>query len=294
VVVYRAYGLNVQSAVPLPILIGEGGVDVVVYRGKADPPPEWDPNRVTWVAIDRDCAVHTVPHVATFVIRDGNSICVDAAQEATDEVLALYLLAAVMALLLYQRRYLVLHASSVSINGAGILFLGVPGAGKSSLAAALIERGHALIADDLSVLSDSLSPLLLPGYPQVRVTGPVAGALGLPFERLHAVAFEDAKFAYRCPQALAKEPVPLRGVYLLTRGDSERVDPLPAKKALLGLLANAYVRFGKPKDGLDFYRAVEMVTNIPVSVVQRSDSLDEGLKRLAHLVEQDVVRRGLP
>lgn len=41
-----------------------------------------------------------------------------------------------------------LHATCVSLGGAGLLCLGVPGSGKSSLALRLMERGWSLVADD--------------------------------------------------------------------------------------------------------------------------------------------------
>ena len=41
-----------------------------------------------------------------------------------------------------------LHATCVAFGGAGLLLLGVPGAGKSSLALRLMERGWSLVADD--------------------------------------------------------------------------------------------------------------------------------------------------
>jgi HPr kinase/phosphorylase len=41
-----------------------------------------------------------------------------------------------------------LNATAVAVNGAGLLFLGAPGAGKSSLALALMAHGATLISDD--------------------------------------------------------------------------------------------------------------------------------------------------
>lgn len=42
----------------------------------------------------------------------------------------------------------IIQASAVAIGGRGLLILGCPGAGKSSLALALIDRGATLIGDD--------------------------------------------------------------------------------------------------------------------------------------------------
>ena len=42
----------------------------------------------------------------------------------------------------------IIQASAVAISGRGLLILGKPGAGKSSLTLALIDRGATLIGDD--------------------------------------------------------------------------------------------------------------------------------------------------
>ena len=44
------------------------------------------------------------------------------------------------------------HATSLDIKGVGVLLRGSSGVGKSECALALIERGHSLVADDLTVI----------------------------------------------------------------------------------------------------------------------------------------------
>ncbi|MDO5705850.1 MAG: HPr kinase/phosphatase C-terminal domain-containing protein, partial [Paracoccus sp. (in: a-proteobacteria)] len=46
----------------------------------------------------------------------------------------------------------VIHASSVAIDGRGLLILGPSGAGKSALALALMAMGAVLVSDDRTVL----------------------------------------------------------------------------------------------------------------------------------------------
>ena len=40
----------------------------------------------------------------------------------------------------------------IDIMGIGVIIEGLPGIGKSETALALIERGHSLVADDITVL----------------------------------------------------------------------------------------------------------------------------------------------
>lgn len=71
----------------------------------------------------------------------------------------------------------VLHASTVALNGRGLLILGPSGAGKSSLALRLLSLGARLVADDRTELArqgDSLvarCPPALRGLIEARGVG---------------------------------------------------------------------------------------------------------------------------
>jgi len=62
-------------------------------------------------------------------------------------------------------RYLLLHAGCVERGGQGILLPALPGSGKSTLTAALVNRGYRLLSDEFGAVSladGSLYPLLRP------------------------------------------------------------------------------------------------------------------------------------
>jgi len=86
-----------------------------------------------------------------------------------------------------------LHATCVSLDGEGLLLLGVPGSGKSSLALRLMERGWSLVADDqveIMALADGLGaapPEGLAGRFEVRGLGLFEGLAHGP-ARLAVVA----------------------------------------------------------------------------------------------------------
>jgi hypothetical protein len=79
-----------------------------------------------------------------------------------------------------------LHACAVEMHGRAFLIAGRTGAGKSTLAAALIGRGASLVGDDLTV---------------VRATGDSAIEVftGRPTMRLHAAAAAAIASQYRAP-----------------------------------------------------------------------------------------------
>lgn len=76
------------------------------------------------------------------------------------------------------------HATCVAILGRGVLLLGASGAGKSSLALRLIDRGAMLVGDDRICLHEdgglfANAPLPLAGLIELRGVG----ILTLPFRR---------------------------------------------------------------------------------------------------------------
>ena len=94
-----------------------------------------------------------IPGVARFLLFAGREIvCEPEARADTDDI-AIFVLGTVMGILLHQRGQIVLHASASEVDGKAILFCGRSGAGKSTMAAALAQRGYACLTDDLCAIT---------------------------------------------------------------------------------------------------------------------------------------------
>lgn len=100
---------------------------------------------------------------------------------------------------------LTVHATTIAIDGRGVLLRGRPGSGKSDLALRLIEDGAELVADDQTALSAeggqviASAPAALSGLLEVRGVGIVT----LPYREsvaLSLLADLDAK-PVRLPEA---------------------------------------------------------------------------------------------
>ncbi|MDT7933980.1 MAG: HPr kinase/phosphatase C-terminal domain-containing protein [Sphingomonadaceae bacterium] len=84
------------------------------------------------------------------------------------------------------------HATAVARDGAAVLLLGPPGAGKSDLALRLIDRGWLLVGDDQVLLkgADASAPTAIAGLIEVRgigivrvpYSGPVPARLAVQLE----------------------------------------------------------------------------------------------------------------
>lgn len=59
------------------------------------------------------------------------------------------------------------HATSVAIDGQGVLIMGISGSGKSDLALRLIDRGATLISDDYTIVQARDNALSLAPPPNI-------------------------------------------------------------------------------------------------------------------------------
>ncbi|MEA2639420.1 MAG: hypothetical protein QOF51_814 [Chloroflexota bacterium] len=113
-----------------------------------------------------------------------------------------------------------LHGSAVVTPHGAVGFLGPSGQGKSTMAASFVRRGAALLADDMLVLethqntvygrpSESFIKLWEPGA--THALGPAHGGRSIPRTDDKKVVWLDGAYA------LAREPAPLRALYVLDR-----------------------------------------------------------------------------
>ncbi|HVZ61261.1 MAG TPA: hypothetical protein VG892_10800, partial [Terriglobales bacterium] len=137
-------------------------------------------------------------------------------QEVSDEVVFTYLLGHVMSYCLLARGIEPLHATSVLINGSAIALLGNSGSGKSTMAAAFLERGYPLITDDVLVLEFKGQEVLAhPSLPRIKLLPESADAFlqgkrSMPMNKFtHKMIFP-----LKGEQHIA-QPAPLAALYLL-------------------------------------------------------------------------------
>ncbi|MEX2284671.1 MAG: hypothetical protein WEE89_19440 [Gemmatimonadota bacterium] len=156
-----------------------------------------------------------------------------------------HLLSPVLALVLLDRGQETLHGSAISFGDQAIAILGDSGAGKSSLAAALLSAGGRCITDDLLVLSGNDRVHVLPGPARLKLYPATAEQLlpGLrssiplnPFttKRVYALHSSEAE-----PRALR-----LAGFWLLTGGAQTRrlqTRLLSGSSAVQALVASTFV-----------------------------------------------------
>jgi hypothetical protein len=296
---YRAFGLDIASQVALPELMLASGnaataADVEIRLASI---PSREPHPVPYMHIFSEEELYfSWQQVGRFRVVGTGLIEIDPAPGVDERLLALPLLGPVLGMLLHRRGHLILHASATTLGGRCAIFVGDKGAGKSTTAAALLEAGHALLTDDLVVLSREMGNAahVELGFPQLKLSENAAQAVRI------ADAFVEPsvhpailKRQHRVPSSFATTPIPARRIYLLQRGETAAVEPLSAKASLLGLMQFSYVtRFGRDAlQGSEATRHLDQCARLAGLVGMRRLTVPNGLDRLpeiAALVREDL------
>jgi hypothetical protein len=288
---YEAYGLRISSAIPLPRRTRtEGSVDAVILYGHLGPPPVASGTTAAGVRVmmTRKGALMFWDRTGTFLVRDGREITVDPAQEAAERTIGAAILGPVLAVLLHQRGRFTLHASSVAVDGAAVAFIGAPGQGKSTLALALVSRGHQLVADDItSVEFDRDVPMVFAGAPQLNVWPDALAALSYDDTALKRVDPAYDKRSFPVEEQFAGARLPLRCNYVIADGETPGIEPLAPKHALVELIRHTYTGQLLGTDAAShLQQCARLINSVAMRRLTVPHCLDE-VPNVARVVERD-------
>jgi Coenzyme PQQ synthesis protein D (PqqD) len=226
---YRICGLSVASDIHLPGLIAaaaRSAPQVTIRHGVV---PESLPDASAigphWQIAGKQFLFHE-PNVARFLLNDGVEIVFAPEPEVDIGNVAIFLVGTVFGILLHQRRQVVLHASSVEVNGRAVVFCGFSGAGKSTLAAALARHGYRMLTDDVCALTlaGHSDPIVHPDGRQLKLWTQAIEKLNLQQNRGGRVQSRLEKF-YVEPRETTTRALPLGPVYILREAAStEAID----------------------------------------------------------------------
>ncbi|HEX6127379.1 MAG TPA: hypothetical protein VFZ23_18555 [Pyrinomonadaceae bacterium] len=280
---YRAYGLNINSAVQLPDLIaGDQTPDAQIRYGHVSDSPALE-------ALEANCEVFERPgfrmlvsagqmcirweRVGTFLVHRGDEIIVEPEEGILEKDLQAFLTGPVLSVLLHQRGYFVLHASAVVIGGSAVAFLGAKGDGKSTLAAHMQVRGHRLIADDIvPVQLQNGSVVVTSGFPRIKLYDDSIMAVGgepSDFPLIHSLV-EKRSFRHR--DNFSTEPIPLSSIFVLAESEDIGLRQLGQAAAFIEVtrhtFVNRYLR-ALDEESKHFQQCQQLVKTLPVWMLSR-------------------------
>ncbi|PWJ58239.1 hypothetical protein CLV98_10497 [Dyadobacter jejuensis] len=246
---YTAFGLHIQSQIPLPELsVAKEGqeVDLTIEVAPIDLPTMAPTNihrrgvMATFGKNQRDDLLLHWEGIANFQASSGKLLRIDPL--ITDEnLLSLFTVSEALGLILFQRGDFLLHASAVRVGDEAWCFMGNPGAGKSTTAASFIKAGCPLLSDDLTAIRFDRQgvPFVIPAYPQLKIWEQTVKGLDYDTESLTPVSEGVNKFSYQPKEGFDHTPVRLKRVFFLHKARNRKyMEALSAVSIPIELLKN--------------------------------------------------------
>ena len=212
-----------------------------------------------------------------------------------------YILGPVLGLLLRLRGVPCLHASAVAFGDSAVAFAGSEGAGKSTTAAALADRGHAVISDDIvAIVEREGSFFVLPAYPYLSLWPESVTILYGSGKRLPVFSpnYDKRKLLLAENRLQFQEqPVPLGAVFLLGQRVADHAAPflemLPARESLVSLVANSYATNLLDKDmrAREFELLGRLVASVPVWRLRPNEDGSQ-IGRLCDVIDENCLALG--
>lgn len=190
------------------------------------------------------------------------------------------------------RNDVVLHTTSVVIDGQCYLFAGDSGMGKSTLAAGFANEGYTIYSEDIARIEfdPAGQPCAHPSYPGVRLRG---NSFLLPDDRRTNAQgrFGLPKFRVNVSTSTVSQPArPVRAIFFLRRGTTvgPRISRLTPMQAIRPILKSSFLQ-SLPKETRSresFTRAIAIAKSIPSYELRYKRSSAHFRNFVAQLLQQ--------
>jgi hypothetical protein len=294
---YYLHGMTVHSEMRLPELLPchDGAVDAHIrfQAQKHIPLDQENPWRNYFFAPNQ--VLLNIKDVAKFFIADGKEILIDPYPQASEKTIRLYLLGSSMGCLLHQRRLLPLHANALQYEKEAVMFMGRSGIGKSTLAAAMKDRGYKVLADDVCAIktfADNKS-VIYPGVPQIKLWKEAAHYLKEDVSLLKRILPDEEKYALPIADAYCSQPLPLRSIYLLDFYDGKelKITALSLMEKLVAIKSNTYRKGMVTKMGIaanHLKMSGELAKGTRIRQILRPQNSLKRINELINAIEDDL------
>ena len=274
---YVAFGLHVRSPIALPFRrlsrAGGGRPDVTVLIGAVPAAlPATAVRKRRMEVAPGDFLMH-LESVARVRVTDGRDVLVEP-RGGSDHDVGDLIAGLPFAVLLQQRGVSTFHASAIETGAGAVLFLGDRRAGKSTLLGAMLDRGYAMLADDVTGVVPGAA-VALPAFPRLRLWEASLHALGRRWRTSARTAREDCKYLVPIDaESFRTSPQTVRAAFVLTPGDRRDVlmEPVPDAVAFELLGEYTYRRrfLLDPEQRQAHFRTLSaMARRVPTILVRR-------------------------
>lgn len=224
---YKAYELVFDSEIILPQFVTYNfsetteqvqSADVVVRVGSVPPRIESPILERVFLQVASTEFLLNIPNIARYWVRDGSEIIIEPVEGVALETIRLFLLSTPLAMLLYQRDYLLFNGSVVTNGDYAVLFTGAPGTGKSTLALGMaLNTGYKVMGDGVIAVcfDESGKPKILPAHAGLLIWYDMVELLQVDPKNLSQVRPELQKYFFLTHEFFHTVTIPLRYIISL-------------------------------------------------------------------------------
>lgn len=292
---YHVYGLYLKSSLYFPELIAKKSIpNVLIHSNNYESLLLGFTNHkmgIDKLLFSSNDVIYFLDKFPLFRVRNGKEIIINPKHETQPLFLRSLLLGIGLGTLLMQRGNLVLHASSINMNGKAIAFMGCCGEGKSTLATLMTCKGYPFICDDiLPIHLDNENKIIAyPAFPHTKLDDEIIKLLPKSSisSQLHP---EVDKHFYNVTQNFSTNSLPLKTIYVLEEGIKNEIIKLNIQDSFLELIKNSYAfnLFRHEEKTENFLQCSELAKKIPVKKLRRTKSVDE-ISNIIHIIEEDNI-----
>lgn len=294
---YQVFGLVVNSCIELPELnITQGNPDVVIEFGKLDRVDSLAPKGAIRYTVDKDLLRLQLESIGMFYVENGNRIIIDLDEGVSPESIKSVLLGSIFSALLTQRHIIQLHASAIMHPRGSVLFAGESGVGKSTLATGMMNRGYAVLSDDVSAIDfdNAGHPWAIPSYPQMKLWRESIDLFNLDFDSLRKINNRYEKRALPLDgSGFYNEKLPIHKVYFLDTHDGEliKIDQLNSAEAFVRLRKCIFrMQFHQNSELLKsfFQSATKLLDSVPIRILSRPKKGLDDFDKYLDIIQADL------
>jgi hypothetical protein len=214
---FTAFGLTFISEIALPELLpATGQADVQIMVGKAPDHLENPQVKTPWYEAAPGRFLLRVEGIAKYFVENGALIVIEPRPAAQPEDIRVFLLHTVLAALLQQREYLVLHGAAAVVDGKAVVLVGNSSVGKTAIALTLFDRGYEILGDEIYAITlQDGKPVVVPGIPQLNVWRDTLKRAEHDVERYQPIRRGIEKYAVPVHDQFGNSSVELGNIVLL-------------------------------------------------------------------------------
>lgn len=290
---YKAHHLNLKSSIEFPELKKiEGKEDLTIKYGSVN----YSSSDIQENGVFRIASQYIITKKGVFLRWNDRDICQIRSKEIIvnphtgieDNFLRSLILGPALGIYLHLHGRVVLHSSTIDIEGAGVGFVGHNGAGKSTTTSYFLKKGYPLVADDVSSLEFIEDiPVVYPGIPRIKLWPETIKLWDGPIVcfPIHSPSTKRSCVV----ENFHESSVPLKHIYVIERGEKTEITDISPQEGLIELIRNSYCAniFSDTyqKESLADYG--KLLKKISLKRLYIQEGLDK-LDKMVQKVEEDV------